>query len=196
MILKTYSIIVLLTIVTTVTTAYGQTGAPALSDTDCALLLARYGVTPPSCTSSDAASVMITAAHTTSPTNSAHLPQLTDETRRNHVFFPAGGTTLDDSARAQLMELLALLIEPSMNSACLRLVGHSDRSGTAAANQILSMQRAQTVAAFLSAVLGDVRIAEIAGAGFNEPLQDFAPSANENRRVAIFLGPCPALKAQ
>lgn len=179
--------------VMTATSAACESHIPALSDADCALLNAHYGLTPSSCASPDIAPAGTMAASTSSPAEPAHSPQLTDEMRQNHVFFLAGGSALDDSARAQLVELIALLSKPNMTSACLRLVGHSDISGSAVANRILSKQRAQMVSTFLSAVLGSLRIAKIEGVGFDEPLQDFAVSAAENRRVAIYLGPCRAL---
>lgn len=175
-------------------TIYSKAHGAELSAADCALLNMEYGVIPPGCVEADPTSVDTATARNEAQVEIADRPQLTKKMRENHVLFPSGGLKLDDAARAQLIHLVGLLSGPRLAGACLKLVGHSDRSGLAAANRILSAQRAQTVAEFLSAALGKARIAQIDGVGFDEPLRDFSPAAHENRRVAIYLGPCFAIQ--
>jgi outer membrane protein OmpA-like peptidoglycan-associated protein len=190
---RTFSIAVFLA---TTTTACSQEGVPVLSAQDCALLNAEYGVTPPGCVAPQPMKASNAAARRPPPSVVVPSRQLTDEMRENHVFFSGGGSALDEAARTQLTGLINLLNGPRLTSACIRLVGHSDRSGSAAGNRTLSEQRAQMVAAFLAAALGTSRITAVEGVGFDQPLTDFPPEARENRRVAIYLGPCSTIRAQ
>ena len=71
----------------------------------------------------------------------------------------------------------------------LLIVGHTDSSGTAAINNPLSMERAQSVRDYLVARGVAVTRVETAGRGENEPVADNATEAGraQNRRVEIFL---------
>ena len=179
----------------TAVAAFAESRAPALSAADCDLLHSEYGVTAPGCRVAAPVAEAAPALRITEKIVTTPLPELSEETRADHVFFPRGGSGLDDAARVQLVGLIALLNRPVLRDACLRLVGHSDSFGAPAANLELSEKRATTVAAFLSAALGTMRIAETEGAGSGQPLKDFPTDATENRRVAIYLGPCAAARA-
>lgn len=109
----------------------------------------------------------------------------------SHIFFPAGGSRLDAAAQAQITQLSEVLKVSVMRQACLRLVGHSDSVGGAAANEALSLQRAVQVADMLKAQLDDpMRVQEVLGVGETRPLSGFATTAVENRRVEIWAKTC------
>lgn len=118
--------------------------------------------------------------------------RLADRQRESNVFFPAGGSQIDERAQIQLAQIARILEIPVMQAACLKLVGHSDSVGTAAANQRLSMRRARAVADLLASLLADPdRIREVKGLGEKEPLPGFSPQAVENRRVEVWVRSCP-----
>lgn len=177
------------------TAAFGEVRATMLSAADCALLQEEFSVTPPGCAAPASKPVVRASVSSTPDIEAAPLPKLTDTMQESHIFFLAGGSTLDDSARQQLVRLVAQMKDPALVNVCLKLIGHSDRSGPPEPNKVLSEQRAQTVTDFLSAALGSSRIAETSGAGFEQPLNGFPAGARENRRVAIYLGPCPISQA-
>ena len=67
-----------------------------------------------------------------------------------------------------------------------RVAGHTDSVGSAARNQTLSEQRAQSVVTYLTTThhLAPARL-EAVGKGSSEPLIPANPTAGENRRVEI-----------
>ena len=69
----------------------------------------------------------------------------------------------------------------------ISVVGHTDRTGNAGANDVLSLERARTVQAFLTSQGVAPNQIEVAGRGENEPLEPTGPGiANAaNRRVEI-----------
>jgi outer membrane protein OmpA-like peptidoglycan-associated protein len=71
----------------------------------------------------------------------------------------------------------------------LMIVGHTDSSGSAAINNPLSIERAQSVRDYLVARGVAVTRVETAGRGENEPVADNGTEAGRarNRRVEIFL---------
>ena len=100
-----------------------------------------------------------------------------------YVTFRTGSADLDIGAAPVLGEVRdALLADPSLR---LRLVGHTDTTGSAAVNQPLSVRRAEAVRAWLAAngVAADRLAAE--GRGPSEPIADNASEAGRalNRRV-------------
>jgi outer membrane protein OmpA-like peptidoglycan-associated protein len=173
-----------------------QTTTVALSPADCALLLAEYGVTSPSCAATRQEPVVQSRpvrAQPVAASNSNPLRtqvELSASVRESHVFFLVGGATLDDAAKTQLSALGKRLTEPLLDDTCLRLVGHSDRSGGRAANDVLSLKRSEAVEAYLAPLLAAGRIVEVTGRGFADPLSGLPPEAHENRRVAIYLRRC------
>jgi len=103
------------------------------------------------------------------------------------VLFASGQTSLLEGARSSLEEVVDLLqTEPDKK---IRVEGHSDSMGDAAANLLLSEQRAQAVrAALVELGVAEERVAAV-GMG-----QDFPIASNEdeagrarNRRVDVIL---------
>jgi outer membrane protein OmpA-like peptidoglycan-associated protein len=72
----------------------------------------------------------------------------------------------------------------------VRIIGHTDNTGSDAVNDPLSMQRAMSARDYLTARGVDVRRIMIAGRGEREPVADNSTEAGRarNRRVEIFLG--------
>lgn len=71
----------------------------------------------------------------------------------------------------------------------VRIVGHTDSTGSDAINDPLSMQRAQTVRDFLSTRGVPAHRMSVEGRGSREPVADNAaePGRAKNRRVELFL---------
>lgn len=157
-------------------------GAPlfALSDAEiCAQIMRDYGVQPEKC------------PKTTATPSKGSTGDLDSEIRESHIFFKQGGTVLDDAAQVQLAALAAVLQTAPMQSACIRLIGHSDTSGGVAANQKLGLRRAQTVASALKAAMPkDNRIDDISSAGETRPLEGIKGTSPLNRRVEIRARTC------
>ncbi len=72
----------------------------------------------------------------------------------------------------------------------VRIIGHTDSTGTDEFNERLSLQRAQATRDYLAARGADPRQLMVAGRGEREPVADNASDAgrSRNRRVEIFLG--------
>lgn len=72
----------------------------------------------------------------------------------------------------------------------VRIIGHTDNTGSDALNDQLSVQRAESARQYLAARGVDPRRIIIAGRGEREPIADNASDAGRarNRRVEIFLG--------
>ena len=104
------------------------------------------------------------------------------------VLFQHASSDLQPTATETLLRLVDLCL---MNRAStLRLVGHTDNSGTDDFNLQLSLDRAQEVKAFLLSN-GATNTIEVEGKGESQPLND---NSNEdkrryNRRVEIFIAP-------
>jgi outer membrane protein OmpA-like peptidoglycan-associated protein len=72
----------------------------------------------------------------------------------------------------------------------VRIIGHTDNTGSDATNDALSVQRAQSARQYLGARGVDPNRIVIAGRGEREPIADNSSEAGRarNRRVEIFLG--------
>ncbi len=72
----------------------------------------------------------------------------------------------------------------------VRIIGHTDNTGSNAINDPLSVQRAQAAKNYLAARGVDPRRIVVAGRGEHEPIADNSTEAGRarNRRVEIFLG--------
>jgi outer membrane protein OmpA-like peptidoglycan-associated protein len=72
----------------------------------------------------------------------------------------------------------------------IRIIGHTDNTGSDAVNDPLSVQRAQAARQYLAARGVDPNRIVIAGRGEREPIADNSTEAGraQNRRVEIFLG--------
>ena len=109
----------------------------------------------------------------------------------SHISFQAGGTSLSSKAKVQIEQLGKVLVTSVMRDTCVQLVGHSDSSGSAEANDELAFKRAQTVASILGQQLDDFsRIARVYSEGENKPLDDLPSTSPLNRRVEIWVRKC------
>ena len=176
----------------------------ALTEADCKEILVQYGVVASGCAPALGVSEPTVAPATitpvaVAPTVSVAPPAdpITDRLRESHVFFVAGGVALPAEAQAQLQKLAKVLSIGPMDQACLKLIGHSDSLGSDAANLVLSQQRAQVVAEYLTQQLGDpARIEMVTGVGEAQPIPGLASTARENRRVEIQARQCPQYAVQ
>lgn len=116
---------------------------------------------------------------------------LTQQNLQDHIFFPAGGTSLDATANEQVAALASVLETPDFAETCIALRGHSDVSGGAEVNLTISEERARAVAESFETLLGQPeRIQFVSGVGFEEPLSTIPNTDTMQRRVAIYVGPC------
>lgn len=123
------------------------------------------------------------------PPPAAKLPSRITE---SHVFFPKGGAALDRDAMVKLAQMIQILQTDPMSDACLRLVGHSDTSGSAEVNRDISMKRAEAVAEFLRRGLANpARVQDVSAMGEDQPLPNWPQTDRMNRRVAVWARHCP-----
>lgn len=102
------------------------------------------------------------------------------------ILFDVGQATIRDSSAALLAEVGALLkSDPTL---ALEVIGHTDNTGTPAANLTLSRQRADAVKAWLVKTQGiDAARLTTAGRGDTVPVADNSTDAGraQNRRVEL-----------
>lgn len=97
--------------------------------------------------------------------------------------FEFAQATLTAKDMAQLDEATKALNGPALANVSFAVVGHTDRVGTAAANQKLSCDRALSAKAYLvGAGIAPDRLMTL-GKGYRELLNRQNPTAAENRRV-------------
>jgi outer membrane protein OmpA-like peptidoglycan-associated protein len=103
------------------------------------------------------------------------------------VFFDFDSSVLTPDAQAIVQSAAADAL--AGNSARLDVTGHTDRSGSDAYNQALSIRRATSVQNALIAAGVPASLIVIRGAGENEPLVPTADGVREpqNRRVEIVI---------
>lgn len=101
------------------------------------------------------------------------------------LYFETGGAALTDESAAQLADILALARARAGGE--IVLTGHTDRVGSAAANDALSLQRAQAIRAQLVAQGFKPELIDAIGRGEREPLVPTADEVAEprNRRVEV-----------
>jgi outer membrane protein OmpA-like peptidoglycan-associated protein len=105
---------------------------------------------------------------------------------QSDTLFDVGSSTLSNPARATL-DGLARNIQATWPTASIQVRGHTDSTGTAAANQTLSQQRASTVMAYLaSRGIAQSRLSSV-GLGPTVPiaLENGPAGLRENRRVEL-----------
>ncbi len=160
----------------------------------CADILAQYGIAPEGCDPQDdvyekpkdEAVVKVASA---AP---ALLSQTQQELNENNIFFRKGGDKLDTQAIQKLDTLGQILNTSVLNSACLRLVGHSDASDPANLNAEMGLKRANVVAQYLRPKLADTsRIQDVISDGETNTIQGIEPENALNRRVTIYARKCP-----
>lgn len=159
----------------------------------CADILAQYGIAPEGCDPGD--DVYKKPAKKVEPEPVSQTPIALSleqqELDENNVFFRKGGDRLDDQALQKLNTLGQVLNTSVLNTACLRLVGHSDASGPANLNTEMGMKRANVVAQYLRKRIQDgSRIQEIRSDGEDNLIPGLAPENALHRRVTIYARSC------
>ncbi|MGQ3054659.1 MAG: OmpA family protein [Roseateles sp.] len=99
--------------------------------------------------------------------------------------FKVGSAELPPLLKKQL-DVFADVLKTKKNSdRKVRVIGHADASGTPAANQALSIKRAESVRNYLVAKGADPALLVIEGVGAKDLKNPANPKADENRRVEI-----------
>jgi len=99
--------------------------------------------------------------------------------------FKVGSAELPALLKRQL-DVFADVLKTKKNSdRKVRIIGHADASGTPAANQALSVKRAESVRDYLVTKGADTAMLVIEGVGAADPKNPAKPNADENRRVEI-----------
>jgi outer membrane protein OmpA-like peptidoglycan-associated protein len=160
----------------------------------CADILAQYGIAPEGCDPQD--DVYKKPDKKTEPIpasqSTSNLSSTQQELNENNVFFRKGGDRLDAQAIQKLDTLGKVLNTSVLNTACIRLVGHSDASGPSNINTEMGIKRANVVAQYLRQRVQDsARIQEVKSAGEDELIQGLAPEDALHRRVTIYARKCP-----
>jgi outer membrane protein OmpA-like peptidoglycan-associated protein len=103
------------------------------------------------------------------------------------VYFASGSVAIDAQGREDLKSIATQAA--SIQGASLRIVGHADSTGNAAANQRLSDQRASAVTAYLlkKCDVPPASIMAVAGVGQDLPQDEEDLGGAKNRRVAVFV---------
>lgn len=99
--------------------------------------------------------------------------------------FKVGSAEIPDALKPQLEVFADVLRARRGTGKVVRIEGHADASGTAAANVALSQKRAESVREFLVARGADPAMLSPVGMGANAPKNGADPFSPENRRVEI-----------
>lgn len=103
--------------------------------------------------------------------------------------FQPGRAQLSPESGPVLGTLVAALLSPELRDTRFIIEGHTDASGSAAQNLLLSQQRAEEVRQYLTVFgIAPARLRAV-GKGASEPLNPANPRAAENRRVRIVVAP-------
>ena len=99
--------------------------------------------------------------------------------------FRIGSAELPELLKKQLDVFAEVLKNKKGSGRQVRVIGHADASGTAEANQALSLRRAESVKSYLVGKGADPSMLVAVGVGASEPKNAANPNAAENRRVEI-----------
>jgi OOP family OmpA-OmpF porin len=99
--------------------------------------------------------------------------------------FKLGSAELPDTLKKQLEVFAEVLKTKKGSGKTVRIEGHADASGAAAANVALSQKRAEAVKDYLVELGADATMLTPVGVGANAPKNSKDPFAPENRRVEI-----------
>jgi OmpA-OmpF porin, OOP family len=99
--------------------------------------------------------------------------------------FKLGSAELPETLKRQLEVFAEVLRERKGSGKLVRIEGHADASGAAAANMTLSQRRAEAVKDYLVELGADPGMLTPVGQGANMPKNTKDPFAAENRRVEI-----------
>lgn len=163
----------------------GNALAQGLTASECAQIKRAYGVTPSECRGG--AAPLAAAATVPAPP----ISEPTQEMRHNNIFFNQSRAALDPSSLLQIQKLADFLNAPSMQQACLKLVGHSDSSGGAVVNMEMGAKRASAVQSRLALLLKSPnRIEAVESKGEEQPLSGLPSTSAWQRRVTIWVRKC------
>lgn len=99
------------------------------------------------------------------------------------IEFKIGSAQIAPSSEKLLNEIAKIL---SLNKNCVIVEGHTDATGNAEKNNVLSRERADSVVEFISQKAGvDKNRLVPVGKGSSEPLQNLDPRNPHNRRVVF-----------
>jgi OmpA-OmpF porin, OOP family len=101
--------------------------------------------------------------------------------------FLPGSAILTDDAKARLAKYAVALNNPKIAARRVRIEGHTDASGPARSNQLLSQRRAQAVADFLATQGVPAGRFDVVGYGSSKPLPGIPAQSAANRRVIAVL---------
>lgn len=99
--------------------------------------------------------------------------------------FKLGSAELPDMLKKQLEVFAEVLKSKKGSGKVVRIEGHADASGAAAANLTLSQKRAEAVRDYLVELGAEAAMLNPVGVGANVPKNNKDPFAPENRRVEI-----------
>ena len=99
--------------------------------------------------------------------------------------FKVGSAELPATLKKQLDVFADVLKTKKSSDRQVRVIGHADASGTPAANQALSIKRAESVRNYLVSKGADPALLVVEGVGSQDPKNPAKPNADENRRVEI-----------
>jgi OmpA-OmpF porin, OOP family len=99
--------------------------------------------------------------------------------------FKVGSAELPDTLKKQLEVFAEVLKTKKGSGKVVRIEGHADASGVAAANLALSQKRAEAVKDYLVELGAEPAMLAPVGLGANTPKNNKDPFAPENRRVEI-----------
>jgi outer membrane protein OmpA-like peptidoglycan-associated protein len=110
-----------------------------------------------------------------------------DTKASTRVYFASGSIVINAQGKKDLHAIASQAA--AMPGANLRIVGHTDSTGNAAANQRLSNQRASAVTAYLVKDCGVApeKFQAVAGVGQDLPQDSEDMGGAMNRRVAVFI---------
>ena len=103
------------------------------------------------------------------------------------ILFPTNGTTLSADSKTALSKFAKEMAD--MPETDFTIYGHTDNTGTAAVNEKISAQRAESVAKYLqSCGIASSRMTT-EGKSYNEPVasNDTAAGRAQNRRVEVYI---------
>lgn len=129
--------------------------------------------------------------------NAADVESITDSnglagikvTFNADMTFATNKATLSSSAQSSLKQFAAEMSAPDMVNTLICIKGHTDNTGSAAVNEKLSLERAQSVGKLLKANnIAASRITE-EGCSYNVPVADNSTAAGrkQNRRVEVYV---------
>ena len=103
------------------------------------------------------------------------------------ILFPTNGTTLSADSKAALSNFAKQMAD--MPDTDLTIYGHTDNTGTAAVNEKISAQRAESVAKYLQSCGMSSSRMTTEGKSYNEPVasNETAAGRAQNRRVEVYI---------